>query len=382
MTGQGSRPERTSRIPKTYLYVEQRVSDAEGYEAIAEAEVNAANRRRSKTLGQRLRWPLMIGVPAIILIGAGVVMLTGGKSETTDNAYVQTSRTAISTSIDGRVVEIAVHENQPVKKGQVLFRLDPADYQVAVSEAEAALAQARFDVQGKRAVYAQRLADLAAIQETAAYAQSEAARQRDLAAAGVATKAQADEARHAADQAQRQIAVVKQQVVTALADLGGDANAATERQPAVLEAAAKLERAKLDSSYSAVVAPTDGVVAKVEQLQVGARVTASQPVFWLISGQPWIEANFKEDQLAHMRVGQPATIKVDAYDKPLKAHVASFSPGTGSSFALLPAENATGNWVKVVQRLPVRLTLDQTPPANLSGGLSAKATVDVRSGKH
>lgn len=382
MTGQGSRPERTSRIPKTYLYVEQRVSDAEGYEAIADAEVNAANRRRSKTLGQRLRWPLMIGVPAIILIGAGVVMLTGGKSETTDNAYVQTSRTAISTSIDGRVVEIAVRENQPVKKGQVLFRLDPADYQVAVSEAEAALAQARFDVQGKRAVYAQRLADLAAIQETAAYAQSEAARQRDLAAAGVATKAQADEARHAADQAQRQIAVVKQQVVTALADLGGDANAATERQPAVLEAAAKLERAKLDSSYSAVVAPTDGVVAKVEQLQVGARVTASQPVFWLISGQPWIEANFKEDQLAHMRVGQPATIKVDAYDKPLKAHVASFSPGTGSSFALLPAENATGNWVKVVQRLPVRLTLDQTPPANLSGGLSAKATVDVRSGKH
>jgi len=105
-------------------------------------------------------------------------------------------------------------------------------------------------------------------------------------------------------------------------------------------------------------------------------------VFWLISGQPWIEANFKEDQLAHMRVGQPATIKVDAYDKPLKAHVASFSPGTGSSFALLPAENATGNWVKVVQRLPVRLTLDQPPPANLSAGLSAKATVDIRSGRH
>jgi membrane fusion protein (multidrug efflux system) len=364
------------------LYVEQRVSDAEGYDAIAEAEVDAARKRRSKTLGQRLRWPLMIGVPAIILVGAGVVMLSGGKSETTDNAYIQTSRTAISTSIDGRVVEIDVHENQPVKKGQVLFRLDPADYQVAVSEAEAALAQARFDVQGKRAVYAQRLADLAAIQETAAYAQREAARQRDLAAAGVATKAQADEAKHAADQAQRQIAVVKQQVVTALADLGGDANAATERQPAVLEAAAKLERAKLDSSYSAVVAPADGVVAKVEQLQVGARVTASQPVFWLISGQPWIEANFKEDQLAHMRVGQAATIKVDAYDKPLKAHVASFSPGTGSSFALLPAENATGNWVKVVQRLPVRLILDEAPPANLSAGLSAKAKVDVRSGRH
>ena len=357
------------------------MSDAEGYEAIADAEAKAANRRRPRTLGQRLRWPLMVGVPVLILAGVGVVVLTGGKSETTDNAYVQSSRTSISTSIDGRVVEIDVKENQVVKKGQVLFRLDPADYQVAVSEAEAALAQARFDVQGKRAVYAQRLADLAAIQETASYAQREAARQRDLAAAGVATKAQADEARHAADQALRQIVVVKQQVATALADLGGAADTPTERQPKVLEAAARLERAQLDRSYAAVVAPADGVVAKVEQLQVGARVTASQPVFWLISGRPWIEANFKEDQLAHMRVGQPATVKVDAYDRPLKAHVASFSPGTGSSFALLPAENATGNWVKVVQRLPVRLTLDQAPPANLSAGLSAKATVDIRSGR-
>ncbi len=357
------------------------MSDAEGYDAIAEAEVEAARKRPSRTLGQRLRAPLMIGVPLVILAGVGVVVLTGGKSETTDNAYVQASRTAISASIDGRVVGIEVHENQAVKKGQVLFRLDPADYEVAVSEAEAALAQARFDVQGRRAVYAQRLADMAAAEETAGYAKREAARQRDLAAAGVATQAQADEARHAADQAQRQIAVVRQQIATALADLGGSADAPTERQPKVLEAQARLERARLDRSYAAVVAPADGVVAKVEQLQVGARVSASQAVFWLVSGKPWVEANFKEDQLAHMRVGQPATIKVDAYDTPLKAHVASFSPGTGSSFALLPAENASGNWVKVVQRVPVRLTLDAAAPANLGAGLSAKATVDVRSGR-
>jgi membrane fusion protein (multidrug efflux system) len=363
--------------------VEQRVSDAEGYEAIAGAEANAASRRRERSLGQHLRWPLMIGAPLVVLVGIGAfVVLTGGKSETTDNAYVQSSRTGISTSIDGRVVEIDVQENQRVAKGQVLFRLDPADYQVAVSQAEAALAQARFDVQGKRAVYNQRLADLAAVQETAGYAQREAARQRDLAAAGVATKAQADEARHAADQAQRQVAVVRQQIATALADLGGRADIATEQQPGVLEASAKLERAKLDRSYAAVVAPTDGVIAKVEQLQVGQRVEASRPLFFLISGKPWIEANFKEDQLAHMRVGQPATIKVDAYDKPLKAHVASFSPGTGASFALLPAENATGNWVKVVQRVPVRLTLDDAAPSNLSAGLSAQAKVDIRSGKH
>jgi len=365
--------------------VEQRVSDAEGYDAIAEAEADAARKRpgkvQGKTLGQRLRLPLMIGVPLVVLAGVGVVVLTGGKSETTDNAYIQSSRTAISASVDGRVVGIEVGENQTVKKGQVLFRLDPADYQVAVSEAEAALAQARYDVQARRAVYGQRLADMAAAEETAAYAKRDAARQRDLAAAGVATQVQADEARHTADQAQRQIGVVRQQIATALADLGGSPDAPTERQPKVLEAQARLERARLDRSYAAVVAPADGVVAKVEQLQVGARVTASQPVFWLISGKPWVEANFKEDQLAHMRVGQPASIKVDAYDHPLKAHVASFSPGTGSSFALLPAENASGNWVKVVQRVPVRLILDEAVPGNLGAGLSAKATVDVRSGR-
>jgi membrane fusion protein (multidrug efflux system) len=360
--------------------VEQRVSDAEGYDAIAEAELEAARKRNQRGLGSRLRLPLMIGAP--VLVGAALlfVWLTGGKSETTDNAYIQSARTPVSASIDGRVVEIDVKENQPVRKGQVLFRLDPADYQVAVSQAEAALAAARLRVGGSRAVYAQRQADLAAAQEATDYARREAARQKALAAAGVATQSQADEAAHVAEQAQRQIAVVRQQIASALADIGGREDLGVDQQPAVMQAKAQLDRAKLDLSYATIVAPADGVVAKVEQLQVGGRVEASQTQFWLISKALWVEANFKEDQLAHMRVGQPATIKVDAYDQPLKAHVASFSPGTGSSFALLPAENATGNWVKVVQRLPVRLALDETPP-NLSVGLSAHAKVDIRSAK-
>ncbi len=342
------------------------MSDAEGYQV------------GRRTLGQRLRGPLMIGVPVILLGVVAFFMLTGGKSEATDDAYVQSARTAISPSVAGRVVEIDVSENQVVKKGQVLFRLDPADFQVAVAQAEAALAAARFETQGSRAVYDQRNADLAAAQETVAYTEREAARQRDLAAAGVATKAQADAAAHDAEQARRQIAVVRQQIASALADIGGRADIASDQQPKVMQANAALDRAKLDLSYATIVAPADGVVTKVEQLQVGNRVAASQSLFWLISGQPWIEANFKENQLAHMRVGQPATIKVDAYDHVLKAHVASFSPGTGSSFALLPPENATGNWVKVVQRLPVRLALDESAP-QLSAGLSAKVKVDIRS---
>jgi membrane fusion protein, multidrug efflux system len=362
--------------------VEQRVSDAEGYQAIAEVEQDAASHRPPQpTLGQRLRWPLMIGGPLLIIVVAGYFVLTGGKFQTTDNAYVQTARAAVSPSIDGRVVEIDVHENQKVRKGQVLFKLDPADYQVAVAQAEAALASARFDVNSSQAVYAQRQADLAASQETVSYTEREAARQKALAAAGVSTQAQADEAAHAAEQARRQIPVVRQQVASALADIGGRADLDADHHPKVLQAKAALEQAKLNLSYTVVTAPADGVVTKVEQIQVGTRVNASQSLFWLISGQPWIEANFKEDQLAHMRVGQPATVKLDAYDRELKAHVTSFSPGTGSSFSLLPPENATGNWVKVVQRLPVRLALDEAAP-DLSGGLSAKVKVDVRPATH
>lgn len=354
------------------------MSDAEGYQAIAEAEQEAASHRPAeRSLGQKLRLPLMIGGPLAVAAIVAYFVLTGGRFETTDDAYVQAARAAISPSIDGRVVEIDVKENQQVRKGQVLFKLDPADFQVAVTQAEAALAAAQFDTQGSQAVYGQRQADLAAAQEVVTYAEREATRQRALAAAGVATQAQADEAAHAAEQARRQVAVVRQQIASALADIGGRTDLAADAHPKVMQAKAELDRAKLNLSYTTVVAPADGVVAKVEQLQVGNRVSASQTLFWLISGQPWIEANFKEDQLAHMRVGQPATIKVDAYDHDLKAHVASFSPGTGSSFALLPPENATGNWVKVVQRLPVRLVLDEAAP-HLSGGLSAKAIVDVR----
>ncbi|HEY9233402.1 MULTISPECIES: HlyD family secretion protein [Phenylobacterium] len=355
------------------------MSDAEGYQAIAEVEQDAASHRPPEpSLGQRLRWPLMIGGPLLIIAVVGYFVLTSGRFQTTDNAYVQTARAGISPSIDGRVIEVDVKENQQVRRGQLLFKLDPADYQVAVAQAEAALAAAQYEVSGSRAVYEQRQADLAAAQETVSYTEREAARQKALAAAGVSTQAQADEAAHAAEQARRQIPVVRQQMASALADIGGRATLPVDQHPKVLQAKAALDQAKLNLSYTVVTAPADGVVTKVEQIQVGNRVNASQTLFWLISGTPWIEANFKEDQLAHMRVGQAATVKIDAYDHELKAHVASFSPGTGSSFALLPPENATGNWVKVVQRLPVRLALDEAAP-DLSGGLSAKVKVDVRS---
>lgn len=357
--------------------VERRVSDAEGYQAIADADEAAAAKEQRRDLSGRLRLPLMIGGPLIVLAIVAWFVLTAGRFQSTDNAYVQVARTRISSSAEARVVEVAVRDNQQVRKGQVLLRLDASEMAVSEAEAEAALENARLQARSAQAVYRQRLIDQYAARGNVAFFEREARRQKELAAIGAVTQAQAAEAAHAYDTARYQQAVVDQTVAVALADIGGRPGLPVDRQPRVLSARAALDRARLDRGYAVIVAPADGVVTKVDQIQVGDRVTRSQPLFWLISGRPWIEANFKEDQLTHMRIGQPATIKVDAYDRTLTGRVASFSPGTGSSFALLPAENATGNWVKVVQRLPVRIELDGRVP-QLGAGLSARVKVDVR----
>ena len=230
-----------------------------------------------------------------------------------------------------------------------------------------------------RAAYDQQQSALKTAQDTAAFAASEAARQKALMDAGVASRDQYEAAQHNADLAHQQIATAQTQLAQALANIGGG-NVPVAQQPSVMQAKALADRARLNVSYGTIVAPQDGVVTRVDQLQVGSYVNSAQTLFWLVSGVPWVEANFKEDQLAKMHVGQPATIKVDAYPgHDFKAHVASFSPGSGQAFSPLPAQNATGNWVKVVQRLPVRIAFDEPPP-DMAGraGLSAVVTVDVR----
>ena len=329
----------------------------------------------------RFRWPLMIGGPLVILAIVAFFVLTGGKSESTDDAYVRIAQAPISAAIAGRVTEVDVVENQTVKAGQVLFRLDPQDEQATARRAQATLASARLQVVSLRANYDEQKLLLGSALQTEAYAKKEADRQAALVTAGVASRQQASEARHSADLASAQVAVDRQQVAAALANLGGAADQ-PEAYPAVAQARAAQEAARLTLSYTTVIAPTDGVVARVDQLQKGAYVNPAQTLFYLLSGQPWIEANFKEDQLRKMRVGQPATIVIDALGgKGIAGHVQSFSPGAGSAFSALPAQNATGNWVKVVQRLPVRIAFDKTPP-EVAGraGLSAKVTVDIRGG--
>lgn len=352
------------------------MSDVEGTKAIADAEVKVAA-PPGRTRAQRLRLPLMIGVPAVIVAVALFAFFSGGRFVSTDNAYVKLARAGISASVPGRVVDVGVTENQLVRKGDVLLRLDAADEKVALARAEANYASARFQAETKRAVYEERRADRDAAQEMVMFASREATRSRDLAGAGVNTKSQSDEATHTAAQARQQLAVAEHQVASALADIGGDPHRPTEEFPDVLAAKAELDQAQLNLSYTNVVAPADGIVTKVDQVQVGNRVAQSQVLFFLVSGRPWIEANFKEDQLAHMREGQPVTVTIDAYDGELHGHVGSFSPGTGSSFSLLPPENATGNWVKIVQRLPVQVVLDGDLPPNLGAGLSADVEVDT-----
>lgn len=333
----------------------------------------------------RLRLPLMILGPLILLAVGVYFYLSGGRYESTDDAYVQTARVAISSNVAGRVLEIAVRDNQTVHRGDVLFRLDDAPFHIAVDEARAQLATSRLQVESLKANYRQRLSELRSAQETLAYQQNELDRQRRLLGSGIASQSQVDRASHAAEEARTQVATAQQQIGAVVASLGGDPSIAPDRHPSVQQAQAALDRAKLNLSYTVITAPSDGIATRVESLQVGSYISASAPVFALVSNNDlWIEANFKEDQLAHLRVGQSADVEVDSYPgKVFKARVVSVSPGTGSQFSVLPPENATGNWVKVVQRLPVRVELDQRDAQYpLHAGLSADVSVDTRYERH
>ncbi len=333
---------------------------------------------------RRLRKPLLLLAPIVLIVGALLFYLGGGRFEDTDNAYLQAGLVSVSPNIAGRVVSVDVRDNQVVHKGDVLFRLDPAPYRDAVDEAQAQLATAKAEVGSLRANYAQGQSELAVARQRVLFADREAARQKDLLAEGISSQAQYDQALLAARTAGQSIQTTSQQNASVQASLSGNVNAPVTRQPGVQRAQAALNRALLNLGYTVVRAAQDGVVAKVDQLQVGDYVTAARPVFSLAGTRLWVEANFKENQLRYMRLGQPATIKVDAFpDLHLTARLTSFSPGTGNSFAVLPAENATGNWVKVVQRLPVELTIDRVPTdVPLHAGLSVEVSVDTGHQRH
>ncbi len=334
----------------------------------------------TRPLRQRLRLPLMLAGPIVVALAAGWWYLTTGRYVETDDAYIQAAKTMISPDVAGRVIEVAVTDNQQVKKGQVLFRFDPITYQLNVDRDKADLAAARLQVNALKATYRQKLAEEQSAEDTLSYQQREYDRQKRLVGSGVASQAQFDQAQNGLEVARQRVASTQHDIGNTLAQLGGNPDVAIDDHPMVQRAKAALGVAEVDLRDTEIKAPNDGIVTKVEQLQVGDYITAATPVFSMMSNNVWVEANFKETELTYMQPGQTATVEVDTYPGvDFKAKVGSLSPGTGLTFSLLPPENATGNWVKVVQRLPVRLALEDTDPAHpLRSGMSVTVAVDTK----
>ena len=289
-------------------------------------------------------------------------------------------KSSSTPGLPGQVVEIAVKDNQQVQRGELLFQIDPEPYRIAVDQAEARLASARLQINELKATYRQQLAELQSASATEDFDEREYARRKALVTDGWTPREVYDQADMNLKVARQHVASTAQQIANTVAALDGDPNIEVDRHPTVRAAKAQLDQARLDLSYATVYAPDDGIVARVDDLQVGDYVNPGAAVFSMMSSRRiWIEANFRETGLTHMRPGQEAAIDVDAYPgRTFKAHVVSMSPGTGSDFAVLPPENATGNWVKVVQRLPVRLELDEIDPNRpLFSGISVTVQVDT-----
>lgn len=324
--------------------------------------------------------PILFGLLPVALVVGGYYYVTGGQVMTTDNAYIQAQSLGVSTDVSGTVQEIYVHENQAVKKGDVLFRLRPASFETALAAAQAQLGTVRNQVLTLQASYQQSLSQIEQAQADIPYYESAFQRQQDLLKTSTASKASFDSAQHDLVAARQKVSVAKAQAQATLAQLGGDANQPVEKNPFYLQAQSGVDDAQRNLADSVVKAPFDGVVTNVDALQVGKYLPASQPAFSLISQTDlWIEAEPKETELTYVRPGQTATISVDTYPGAVwHGTVASISPASSSSFSLLPAQNTTGNWVKVVQRIPMRVTVDDSqgkPP--LRGGMSVVVGIDT-----
>ncbi|MEO8717505.1 MAG: HlyD family secretion protein [Burkholderiales bacterium] len=315
----------------------------------------------ARALRRLLRVVLLLGVPlAAVAAGLHYYAEGGGRVET-DNAYVKAHIIAVSAEVTGRVIEVAVRDNEAVAAGQLLFRIDPVPFEVAVARADAQLANVRTELETLRADHRVALAEAGEAEERIRFLTVQLERQRRLRERGMVREEAYDEARYNLDAARAHLALVCERVARVLAGLGGDPKLPAARHPRVLEAQAVRETAALELARTRVHAPAAGTVSNL-RLQAGEHVARGVAVFSLIqSGERWIEANFKETQLTHMRVGQAARVVADAFPGvEWQVRVSAIAPTTGAEFALLPPQNATGNWVKVVQRVPVHFALEPT----------------------
>lgn len=335
-----------------------------------------AKRSRAARFGRLVL--LAIGPCALALAGAAYV-IANARYITTENAYIKADKIAVSTEVSGHVVEVAVRENDIVAGGQLLFRLDDTRFELILAQRHAALQAARQEVEALRALYRQKTAELQSVEAEIAYYDGEFERAERLQQQGHMANAQFEETRRDRMMAVHHLEAVRQETQAVLASLGGDAALPVDDHPMVLAASNAMKEAALDLSRTIVSAPVRSVVSNID-LQVGEYIELGEPVFSLVDAEHlWIEANLKETELTHVREAQTAEITLDAYpDFEWQGKVIGIAPATGAEFSLLPPQNASGNWVKVVQRIPVRLDIKRQltePP--LRAGMSVRVRIDT-----
>ncbi|MFM5923163.1 MAG: HlyD family secretion protein [Novosphingobium sp.] len=319
---------------------------------------------------------LMLSLPIALLIGGVIYWRSLQGQVSTDNAYVHLDKVSVSSQVGGQITDVLVKENQHVKAGDLLFRIDSEPFHIQIAQADAAIATAQASEIALANSSALSGADISAAQEQIGFARSNFARQEALWKKGFTTKAAYDAAEHQLSMAKEQLSLAKAKREEAAAKLASGQQLPGV-YPQVAQAQAQRRVAELSLRRTEVRAPTSGRVSQADRLQVGQEVVSGLPVITLVADNTaYVEANFKETDLAEMQVGQSAELRFDAYPGVvLKGHVASIGAGTGSEFSVLPAQNATGNWVKVTQRVPVRIVLDEPSPRPLISGLSTKVKV-------
>ncbi len=326
----------------------------------------------------KLRLFLLVGVPLLLLAGFGIYYMSGGRYASTDNAYVQSTMVLVSPEISGVVKEVVAHENQLVQAGDVLFRIDDAAFSVAEARAESKLNQVKIDFAGLKASYQEKQAEIAEAQTKYDYAEKTFLRQSSLAAKNISPEATLEDAAQAKLLAHQQIDALQQDLSRIVESLGGSIDTPLEKFPSFVSAMADLDQAKLDLSHTVVFAPVTGFASKLPAK--GQYVTAGTTALAVVaSANMRVDANFTETELTYVEPGQPVTISVDTYpDATWKGVVDSISPATGAAYSVIPAQNATGNWVKIAQRIPVRIKLEKNAEGpQLRIGMSAHVSIDT-----